>query len=214
MGDLQEEQPFADLMESLLDESVRVSELNVAREEKTKERKIKAKALARDAEILKQELQGFNDNSWSISIVKDYIDQLQDLRRCLSQIQAMEEVEMTFPELTDIFLDEDGVAVTSTFTLRDWLLYKKRFLLGRKDKLEVVNREAETKRKMLLQDALRSSNRQKIQKLERRKHFLSWQVDYIKTKESLKNTGLPNWRSELVKIAKESLSMEADKKTP
>ena len=69
VGDLQEEQPFADLMESLLDESVRVSELNVAREEKTKERKIKAKALARDAEIIKQELQGFNDNSWSISIV-------------------------------------------------------------------------------------------------------------------------------------------------
>ena len=121
---------------------------------------------------------------------------------------------MTFPELMDFFLDEDGVAVTSTFTLRDWLIYKKRFLPGRKDKLEVVNREAETKRKMLLQDALRSSNHQKIQKLERRKHFLTWQVDYIKTKESLKNTGLPNWRSELVKIAKESLSMEADKKTP
>ena len=122
----------------------------------------------------------------------------------------MEEVEMSFPELTDIIVDEDGGAVTSTFTLRGWLLYKKRTLLGRKDKLEVVNREAETKRKMLLQDALRSSNRQKIQKLQRRKHFLSWQIDYIKTKESLKNTGLPNWRTELVKIAKDSLSMEAD----
>ena len=117
---------------------------------------------------------------------------------------------MSFPELTDIIVDEDGGAVTSTFTLRGWLLYKKRTLLGRKDKLEVVNREAETKRKMLLQDALRSSNRQKIQKLQRRKHFLSWQIDYIKTKESLKNTGLPNWRTELVKIAKDSLSMEAD----
>ena len=117
---------------------------------------------------------------------------------------------MTFPELTDIIVDEDGGAVTSTFTLRDWLLYKKRSLLGRKDKLEVVNREAETKRKMLLQDALRSWNRQKIQKLQRRKHFLSWQIDYMKTKESLKNTGLPNWRTELVKITKESLSMEAD----
>ena len=34
VGDLQEEQPFADLMEGLLDESVRVSELNVIREEK------------------------------------------------------------------------------------------------------------------------------------------------------------------------------------
>ena len=60
---------------------------------------------------------------------------------------------------------------------------------------------------MLLQDALRSSNRQKIQKLQKRKHFLSWQIDYIKTKESLKNTELPNWRTVLVKIAKESLSI-------
>ena len=115
---------------------------------------------------MKQELQEFDDNSWSISIIKDYIDQLQDLKRHLNQIQAMEEVEMSFPDLMDTIVDEDGGTVTSSFTLQEWILYKKMNLLSRKDKLEVANREDETKQKMLLQDALRSSNRQKIQKLQ------------------------------------------------
>ena len=65
---------------------------------------------------------------------------------------------------------------------------------------------------MLLQDKFRSSNRQKIQKLQKRKHFLSWQIEDIKTKERLKSTGLSNWKTELLKIAKESLSIEADVK--
>ena len=89
----------------------------------------------------------------------------------------------------DTIVDEDGGSITSSFTLQEWILYKKRNLLNRKDKLETANREEESKRKMLLQDALRSSNRQKIQKLQKRKHSLSWQIDYIKAKESLKSTG-------------------------
>ena len=42
VGELQDEQLFADLMENLLDENVRVSELNIIKEEKSKERNIKA----------------------------------------------------------------------------------------------------------------------------------------------------------------------------
>ena len=132
VGELQDEQPFADLMENLHDENVRVSELNVVKEEKSKERSIKAKALARDVMNVKEELQEFDDNSWSISIIKDYIDQLQDLKRRLNQIQAMEEVEMSFPDLMDTIVDEDGGSVTSSFTLQEWILYKKRNLLSKK----------------------------------------------------------------------------------
>ena len=76
VGELQDEQLFADLMENLLDENVHVSELNIIKEEKSKERSIKAKALARDVENEKEELKEFDDNSWSISIIKDYIEQL------------------------------------------------------------------------------------------------------------------------------------------
>ena len=46
-------------------------------------------------------------------------------------------------------------------------VYRKRNLLKRKDKQEAANREEESKRKMLIQDALRSSNRQKITKAEK-----------------------------------------------
>ena len=79
-----------------------------------------------------------------------------------------------------------------------------------KDQLEMMNRDEENKRTLMMQDALRSSNRQKIQKLKDRKHFLAWQTDYTKCKESLKQVGLANWRSELLKIAKSSLEIEAD----
>ena len=137
VGELQDEQLFADLMENLLDENVHVSELNIIKEEKSKERSIKAKALARDVINVKEELHEFDDNSWSISIIKDYIDQLQDLKKRLNQIQAMEEVEMSFPDLMDTIVDEDEGTVTSSFTLQEWILYKKRNLQSRKDKLEV-----------------------------------------------------------------------------
>ena len=79
-----------------------------------------------------------------------------------------------------------------------------------KDKLEMSNREEENRKKLMMQDALRSSNRQKIQKLRDRKHFLAWQTDYTKCKESLKQVGLANWKSELLKIAKSSLEIETD----
>ena len=35
-------------------------------------------------------------------------------------------------------------------------------------------------------------------------------MDYIKAKESLKTIGLANWKIELLKIAKESLSIDTD----
>ena len=79
-----------------------------------------------------------------------------------------------------------------------------------KDQLEMMNREEENKKKLMMQDALRSSNRQKIQKLRDRKHFLAWQTDYTKCKESLKQVGLANWRFELLKISKNSLEIETD----
>ena len=37
-------------------------------------------------------------------------------------------------------------------------------------------------------------------------------MDYIKAKESLKTIGLANWKLELLKIAKESLSIDKDVK--
>ena len=63
---------------------------------------------------------------------------------------------------------------------------------------------------MLMQDALHSSNRQKIQKLKSRKYFLARKVDYTRCKEILKGIGVANWQTELLKIAKDSLEIETD----
>ena len=86
-------------------------------------------------------------------------------------------------------------------------LVPKRSPLKLKDQLEMMNRDQENRKKLMMQDTLWSSNRQKIQKLRSRKHFLAWQTDYTKCKESLKQVGLANWRSELLKIVKSSLKI-------
>ena len=68
----------------------------------------------------------------AISIIKDYIDQLQELKRRLNQIQAMGEVEISFPNMTDTIIDEDGGAITSNFSLHEWLFFKKKELVKQK----------------------------------------------------------------------------------
>ena len=115
---------------------------------------------------------------------------MYELKKRWNQIQAMEENVLDMPEVFDNITDEDGVATASQFSVQEWLLYRRRSLLNIKDKLEMSNREEENKKKLMMQDALRSSNRQKIQKLRDRKHFLAWQTDYTKCKESLKQVGL------------------------
>ena len=77
------------------------------------------------------------------------------------------------PQISDNITDEDGVITASQFTVQEWLLYKKRSLLKLKDQLEMMNRDQESRKKLMMQDALRSSNRQKIQTLRSRKHFLA-----------------------------------------
>ena len=65
-------------METLLEEATKVSELNAFREERNKDRTVKARVLSRDIKAIKNELQEFDGGGWKISLLKDYIDQLQE----------------------------------------------------------------------------------------------------------------------------------------
>ena len=114
-----------------------------------------------------------------MSLIRDYVDQLQEFKKMMNQVQVIEEREFILPMITDDIVDEDGVSTATHFTMQSWLLYKKRNLLKMKDQHETKNREQENRKKMLMRDALCSSSRQKIQKLRSRKYFLSGQVDYV-----------------------------------
>ena len=57
---------------------------------------------------------------------------------------------------------------------------------------------------------MRVSSKQKIQPLENRRLFLPWQSDYSKLKKQFQQMNLPDWKTELLKLAKQSLRMKVD----
>ena len=125
VNSIRDEPHFADLLETLLDKNTKVSELNAFREERNKERTVKSRVLSRDIEATKNELQEFREVNWTISLLKDYIDQLQEYKKRLNHIQAMEEDKLVMPQISDNIMDEDGVITATHFTVKEWLLYKK-----------------------------------------------------------------------------------------
>ena len=62
----------------------------------------------------------------------------------------------------------------------------------------------------MIQDSLRVSSKQKIQPLENRRLFLPWQSDYSKLKKQFQQMNLPDWKTEILKLAKQSLRMKVD----
>ena len=79
-----------------LEKNTRV-ELSFYKEEKSKEREAKAHALSRDIETIKNEFQEVGDSDWTVSLICDYVDQLQELKKRMNQVQAMEERELALP---------------------------------------------------------------------------------------------------------------------
>ena len=68
-----------------------------------------------------------------------------------------------------------------------WLISKKRLLLRKREQCEAMNRKTKMRQKMMIQDMLRVSSKQKIPPLENRRLFLPWQSDYslLKTEEAV-----------------------------
>ena len=91
LGTIRDDPYFAELLEALIEEATRVSELNAFREERNRDRAVKSRVLSRDIEAIKTELQEFDSGGWRISLLRDYIDQLHELKKRWNQIQAMEE---------------------------------------------------------------------------------------------------------------------------
>ena len=71
----------------------------------------------------------------------------------------------------------------------------------------------EMRDKILIQDTLRISSKQKIQPLENRRLFLPWQADFSKQKKQFMKMGLPDWKTELLKLGKQPLRMKVDVET-
>ena len=97
-----------------------------------------------------------------------------------------------------------GVSTTAPFSVAEWLIFKKRLLLRKREMCETQSRKLEMKEMILI------SSKQKNQPLENRRLFLPWQSDYSKLKKQFMKMCLPDWKSELLKLGKQSLRMRVD----
>ena len=97
--------------------------------------------------------------------------------------------------------------------MAEWLIFKKRLLLRKREACETQSRKLEMKEKILIQDTLRVSSKQKIQPLENRRLFLPWQSDYSKLKKQFMKMCPPDWKSGLLKLGKQSLRIRVDKES-
>ena len=80
----------------------------------------------------------------------------------------------------------------------------------KREMCETQNRKMEMRQKILIQDTLHVSRKQKIQPLENRRLFLPWQSDYLKLKKQFMKMNLPDWKTELLKLGKQSPRMKVD----
>ena len=138
------------------------------------------------------EINGTPTEDLIVIILKDFLDQIQEPKKRKSQLQALDGEKLALANMEDEIIDDGGITIV-TLSVSEWLLFKKRILLRKKEKCEALSRKQETRGKMLIQDTLRVSSKQKIQPLENRRLFLPWQTDYTKLKTQFHEMNMQNW---------------------
>ena len=78
------------------------------REDKNQERTLKKRALQLDLEALKHEINDTPDQDLIVRVLQDYLDQLQELKKRRSQIQALDPQELVMDDIQDVIEDDDG----------------------------------------------------------------------------------------------------------
>ena len=78
------------------------------REDKNQERTLKKRALQLDLEALKHEINDTPDQDLIVGVLQDYLDQLQELKKRRSQIQALDPQELVMDDIEDVIEDDDG----------------------------------------------------------------------------------------------------------
>merc|ERR1711888_2540 len=109
-----------------------------------------------------------------VLVIKDYLDQISDLKKKIGSIRSMREREIDPPRVTQLEEDRDGVAFEVTYTVDDWMIKTRRKLLLQKETQEKENRRQENQDKLMLQETLWVVSKTKIRSLDSRRVFPPW----------------------------------------
>ena len=191
----------------LLNEYQEINILRTDTEDQEQEIHRKLKTFMLELNSLKEEINATHDEDMVVLVIKDYLDQVSDLKKKLGGIRSMTTNEVDTPRVTQLEEDRDGVTFNVTYTVDDWMVKTRRKLLLQKETQERENRKQENQDKLLLQETLRAVSRTKIRNLDSRRVFLPWHEDYQKIKATFKRTNLPDWKENVLKMAKESLKI-------
>ena len=134
----------------------------------------------------------------SPSVLKDFLDQLGDLKKRLTNIRSMDDNEPPVTPIDVTEYDSDGEETVSTLTIEEFFSKMRRKLLHLKDKTTENKRKNENRDKVILTETLKTFPRAKLIGLESRRTFLPWQTRYTQLKATLKGCGLPDWKSQLL----------------
>ena len=170
----------------------------------------KLKTFMLELTSLKEEINATPNEDMVLLVIKDYLDQVSDLKKKLGNIRSMTTNEVDASRVTQLEEDRDGVTFNVTYTVDDWMTKTRRKLLLQKDIQEKENRRQENQDKLMLQETLRVVSRTKIRNLDSRRVFLPWHGDYQKLKATFKKTNLTDWKENVLKVAKESIRIQAD----
>ena len=88
---------------------------------------------------LKTEIEGTEDPDMVVVIIKDYLDQVSDLKKKLSNIRALDDKEVPINPIRVTEVDCDGVTFDVMYNVDEWLYKTRRTLLLAKDNQETLN---------------------------------------------------------------------------
>ncbi len=187
-----------------------ISNQRVEREEQNRDVSRKTRILMTELNAVRREIEGTAGEDFTISVIKDYLDQISDLRKKLGTIRSLDDHEIPILPVRATDYDRDGVATEMIYSVDEWLGITRRRMLLMKDEEERNRRHTENREKMMVQETLKSIPRNKLLSLDSRRIFLPWQASYEALKTSIKNAGVKDWRQQVLKIAKESLKLTQD----
>ena len=105
----------------------------VEREDQSRDISRRTRIFMTELNNLRREIEGTSEEDLSLSVVKDYLDQIGDLKKKLGNIRALDDHEIPVEPERATEYDRDGVGVDLIYTVDEWLRTTRRKLLLMKD---------------------------------------------------------------------------------
>ena len=117
----------------LLTEYQEINVLRTDSEDQDKEIERKLKTFMLELNSLKEEINATDEEEMVVMVIKEYLDQVSDLKKKLGSIRSMTSNEIVTPNVTQEEEDRDGVTFDATYTVDDWIVKTRRKLLLQKE---------------------------------------------------------------------------------